>query len=117
MGFARRLAMTIPCPICKSPAQELRRIGNATSFLCPIHRNFKVADTILAERRHYSRSEWQAALRKAKKRTKPMGWPLITSNDFSELFSAIVAKPILGHRPSILVSMNRSVRAGDGHNL
>jgi hypothetical protein len=70
------------CPICKSPAQELGRIGNATSFICSIHSNFKVSDTVLQRATVYSRGEWQAALRKAKQRTKPMGWPLITSDDF-----------------------------------
>jgi hypothetical protein len=70
------------CPICKSPAQELGRIGNATGFICPIHGKFKVADTALQRATVYSRGEWQAALSKARKRTKPMGWPLITSDDF-----------------------------------
>ena len=66
----------VRCPICKRPAQEVGRIGDATGFICPIHSNFKISDTVL------QRATWQAALRKAKQRTKPMGWPLITSGDF-----------------------------------
>ena len=68
------------CPICKSPALEPDLIGDATSFSCPIHNNFKVAVTVLAK--DYTRSQWEIALSKAKKRTKPTGWPLITSDDF-----------------------------------
>jgi hypothetical protein len=71
----------VRCPICKRPAQEVGRIGEATGFICPIHKNFKVADTVSQWPKDYcTRGEWQAALAKAKKRTK--GWPLITSNDF-----------------------------------
>jgi predicted RNA-binding Zn-ribbon protein involved in translation (DUF1610 family) len=40
--------MAIVCPICKSPAQELQRTGDATGFDCPNHGKFKVADTIVA---------------------------------------------------------------------
>jgi hypothetical protein len=74
----------VRCPICKRPAQEVGRIGEATGFICPIHKNFKVADAVLASQwiKDCTRGEWQAALAKAKKRTKPMGWPLITSDDF-----------------------------------
>lgn len=71
------------CPICKSPALQPDLIGDeTTSFICPIHNNFKVADTVLQQARDYTRSQWETALSKAKKRTKPTGWPLITINDF-----------------------------------
>jgi hypothetical protein len=39
------------CPICKSPAKEVGRIGDAIGFICPIHSNFKVAGTVLADQR------------------------------------------------------------------
>jgi len=41
--------MALVCPICKSPAQDLPRTGDATGFDCPTHGKFKVADTIAAE--------------------------------------------------------------------
>ena len=73
------------CPICKSPAvQELNRTGDATAFDCATHGNFKVADTVFAEGRakDYTREQWEAALQKAKQRTKAEGWPVIKSSDF-----------------------------------
>ncbi len=72
------------CPICKSRAQELDRTGDATGFHCETHSAFKVANTVFAEQRsrNYSREQWEAALRKAKQRTKPGEWPVINSNDF-----------------------------------
>ena len=72
------------CPICKSPAvQELDRTGDATGFDCETHGNFKVADTVFGEGRakDYTREQWEAALRKAKQRTKPGEWPVINSYD------------------------------------
>jgi hypothetical protein len=76
------MSRPVPCPICKNPAaQERGRFGNVTGFYCPVHHDFKVADSVLAEdwAKDYGRSEWQAALSKAKRRK---GVPLITSNDF-----------------------------------
>ena len=73
------------CPICKSPAvQELDRTGDATGFACPTHGNFKVADTVFAEQRakNYTSAEWEAALHKAKQRTKPGERPVINRYDF-----------------------------------
>jgi hypothetical protein len=64
--------------------QELNRTGDAIGYHCATHSAFKVADTVFAEKRsrNYSREQWEAALRKAKQRTKPGELPLITSNDF-----------------------------------
>jgi uncharacterized Zn finger protein (UPF0148 family) len=85
MSFAR-LAVTVLCPICKSPAQELPRTGDATGFHCPTHGNFKVADTVFTEEgaEDYTREEWEAALENAKHRTEPEEeeWPLIITDDF-----------------------------------
>jgi uncharacterized Zn finger protein (UPF0148 family) len=71
--------MSLICPICKSPAQELPHTGHATGFQCPTHGKFKVADTIVAE--ECTRQRWEAALRKAKLRAKPWEVPLVMSED------------------------------------
>jgi hypothetical protein len=73
------------CPICKSPAvQDLNRTGDAIGYACATHGNFKVADTVFAEGRakDYTNAQWEAALQKAKQRTKPGEWPIIKSSDF-----------------------------------
>ena len=76
--------MTLECPICKSSAQELPRIGDATGFHCPTHGDFKVADTVFAEAKtkDYSRKQWEDALEKADQRAEPDAWPLIVTDDF-----------------------------------
>jgi hypothetical protein len=72
------------CPICKSAVQELDRTGDATGYACATHGNFKVGDSVFAEQRakDYTREQWEAALRKAKQRTKPGEMPVIKSYDF-----------------------------------
>jgi hypothetical protein len=77
-------AMTLLCPICKSRAQKLDRTGDATGFDCETHGKFKVANTVFAEQRvrNYTNEQWEAALRKAKQRTKAGEWPVIKSSDF-----------------------------------
>ena len=54
-----------------------------------MHGNFKVTDTVFAEgcARDYTREQWEAALQKAKQRTKAEEWPVIKSSDF--LFSSL----------------------------
>jgi hypothetical protein len=71
------------CPICKSPAQELDRTGDASGFDCETDGKFKVANTVFAEQRvrNYTNEQWEAALRKAKQRTNAGEWPVITSNE------------------------------------
>ena len=90
------------CPICKSPAHELARTGDATGFGCATYSAFKVANTVFAEQRsrNYSREQWEAALRKAKQRTKPGEWPVITSNDFWSLrfWASPIAPTTLAHQ-------------------
>jgi uncharacterized Zn finger protein (UPF0148 family) len=75
---------TLLCPICKAPAQELPRTGDATGFHCPMHGDFKVADTVLAETKtkDYTREQWEAALDKAEERAEPDEWPLVMTDDF-----------------------------------
>ena len=73
------------CPICKSPAvQELNRTGDAIGYACATHGNFKVADIVFGEGRvkDYTREQWEAALHKAKQRTKAGEWLVIKSSDF-----------------------------------
>ena len=73
------------CPICKSAVQqELDRTGDAIGYACATDGNFKVADTVFVEQRakNYTREQWEAALRKAKERTKPGEWPVINRYDF-----------------------------------
>ena len=48
--------MTVVCPICKSPAQELLHKGDAAAFHCPTHGDFKVADTVFANAEDYTES-------------------------------------------------------------
>jgi hypothetical protein len=74
--------MTLVCPICKSSAQELPRTGYATAYHCPTHGDFKVADTVPAEAKGYTREQWEDALEKAEQRTEPDEWPLIVVDDF-----------------------------------
>ena len=76
--------MTVVCPICNSSAQELPRTGDATAFQCPMHGDFKVADTVFAEAKakDYTRDQWEAALDKAEERAEPEGWPLVITDDF-----------------------------------
>ncbi len=73
--------MTLVCPICKTPAQELDRTGDATGFYCTIHGHFKVADTIAVDE-YYTRAEWEDALRVAKYEAMEGEWPIIRPGDF-----------------------------------
>jgi hypothetical protein len=73
--------MALVCPICKSPAQELARTGDATGFYCTSHGHFKVADTI-ARDDYYTRAEWETALRSAKHKAMEGEWPVIRQGDF-----------------------------------
>ena len=57
-------------------------LGDAISFHCPTHGDFKVADNVLAETKDYTQKQWEAALDKAKQRTEPDAWPLIITDDF-----------------------------------
>jgi hypothetical protein len=75
-------SMTDQCPICKTKALPLGRIGDAMGFDCPEHDKFKVSDTVLSLLREKTREQWEAALAKAKQRTKPGEWPLVSSYDF-----------------------------------
>jgi hypothetical protein len=76
--------MTI-CPICKSKAAALDKVGDSDGFDCPEHDKFKVAGSVFkdaATGENATREQWEAALKKAKAKTKPGEWPLITRYDF-----------------------------------
>jgi uncharacterized Zn finger protein (UPF0148 family) len=76
--------MSLNCPICKAPAQELPRTGDATGVHCPMHGYFKVADTVRAETKakDHTREQWETALDKAEERAEPDELPLIMVDDF-----------------------------------
>ncbi len=73
--------MPLVCPICKSPAAELRHTGDARGYHCTIHGHFKVADTIAVDD-YYTHAEWEAALREAKYEAMEGEWPFIRPGDF-----------------------------------
>jgi len=60
------------------------RTGDATGFDCETDGKFKVADTVFKEGRvrNYTPAQWEAALYKARQRTKTGEWPVIKSADF-----------------------------------
>jgi hypothetical protein len=71
------------CPICKSQARPLDRTGDATGFRCEKHGNFKVAGSVFATpTKDATPEQWEAALKRAKKRTVPGEWPVVTTYDF-----------------------------------
>ena len=72
--------MTLVCPICNSPVEELDRTGDATGFHCATHGDFKISDTIFPE--DYTRQQWELALKKAQLRTKQGEWPIVRVRDF-----------------------------------
>ena len=79
----RGVPLTIVCPICKTSAQELPA-RDATAFHCPTHGDFKVANTVLAKAKDFTRDQWEAALDKAEERAEPDEdeLPLIIVDDF-----------------------------------
>ena len=66
-GEPGSVAMAIACLICKCPAQEVSRTGDATGFM--------VTSRLPTEEEgvEYTREEWEAALDKAKERMEPGG--------------------------------------------
>lgn len=74
--------MSLVCPVCKSPAQQLPNIGDATAYRCVIHHSFKVADAVWRNVEEYTREHWGIALGKAKQRARPGQWPVISRGDF-----------------------------------
>ena len=68
----------------KSAVHELDRTGGPTGFDCETHGKFKVANTVFKDGRvkNYTPTQWEAALHKARQRTKAGEWPVIKSSDF-----------------------------------
>lgn len=70
------------CPICKSDAKPLDKVGPADGFDCPQHGRFKVSSTVQITRQNASRDQWELALKRAKAR-QPNEWaPIIVDADF-----------------------------------
>jgi hypothetical protein len=73
--------MALVCPICKSPAAELRHTGDEAGFYCTIHGHFKIANTVALDD-YYTRAEWEVALGAAKHKAMEGEWPIIRPGDF-----------------------------------
>ena len=74
----------LTCPICKTRAKPLDKIGDADGFECANDGRFRVSGTVLAAPalREASRQRWEDALRRARAR-QPAEWaPTITTYDF-----------------------------------
>jgi hypothetical protein len=71
------------CPICKSDAHALDKIGLADGFDClQQHGKFKTSSTVQITQREASREKWEAALRRARTR-EPAAWaPVVVDDDF-----------------------------------
>jgi hypothetical protein len=76
-------ANEVICPICKTKAQPLDKIGDADGFECATHERFRVVGSVFAtDLRDAPREKWEAALKKAKER-QPGEWaPTITTYYF-----------------------------------
>lgn len=70
------------CPICKTEAQRLDKIGDADGFDCPRHGKIKVSGTVMATKMDATAEEWEAALKRAKERADSDEWPIIDGYDF-----------------------------------
>jgi len=72
------------CPICKSTAEALDKVGDGDGFDCPTHGKFKVASSVFAipALNNSSREQWETALNRAKQKANPGEWPLIRTYDF-----------------------------------
>ena len=72
----------LTCPICRTKAEPFDNTPDTRGFDCATHDKFYVTGTALEEDANKSRQEWEAALKRAKKRTNPGGRPTINSYDF-----------------------------------
>ena len=73
-----------PCPICKSEAAALDKLGDATGYDCGAHGRFRVASSVFATAHLVAapRQQWEAALKRARDR-QPDEWaPTIKTTDF-----------------------------------
>jgi hypothetical protein len=72
------------CPICKTPAELLPKLGDAEGFQCPVHERFRVSGTVLEipALRNASERKWEKAWKRAKARQSDM-IAMIRSGDFA----------------------------------
>jgi hypothetical protein len=78
------MADEVTCPICKTKAQPLDKLGDADGFECATHERFRVAGSVFGTPalRDAPRVNWQAALKRARTR-QPSEWaPTIETCDF-----------------------------------
>jgi hypothetical protein len=76
------MADELLCPICGEKAKPIDNKPDTTGFDCATHNELYVTRTALEEDANKSRQQWEAALKRAKKRAEPGEWPTITSYDF-----------------------------------
>jgi hypothetical protein len=74
----------IICPICRSAAKPLERVGDVDGFDCSNHGKFFVAGSIFQNdpTKNASREQWEAALTRAKARAAPGEWPCMRTHNF-----------------------------------
>jgi hypothetical protein len=73
------------CPICKSDAEEIEpEFFDGTTFRCPKHGEFQVADSVLKTPAlmDADSNQWESALKKATGRAAAGGRPRILTYDF-----------------------------------
>ena len=74
------------CPICRTDAKLLDKVGDSIGYDCGEHGRFRVADSIFSipGLMDVPRGEWEAALKRAKDR-QPGEWaPIIMTTDFKD---------------------------------
>jgi hypothetical protein len=75
----------VVCPICQFEVAALDKTGDADGFYCPLHETFKVASSVFVDAnsgKNATREQWEAALKKARAKTKPGEWPVIQTYNF-----------------------------------
>jgi hypothetical protein len=80
------MADKVICPICKTKAQPLDKVGDAAGFECATHERFRVVDSVFAIPAlcEAPREKWEAALRRAKQRQPGERAPMIETYDFDQ---------------------------------
>jgi hypothetical protein len=78
-GMTDAKAALVRCPICKAEAEEIDRgLFDGLGFDCRFHGRFRVAGSVLVERKKRTRKQWEHALMLARARASE-ALPLISS--------------------------------------
>jgi hypothetical protein len=74
----------LTCPICKTTAKPLDKLGDAEGFECLAHDRFRVSESVLAvpALRNSPGRRWEDALRRARARQPGETAPTIMTYDF-----------------------------------